>query len=205
MNSPTIGLLDQASLQLQSALQAVLFTTSCVGASLMAPVPMNITLPNSNMTVAPDTPLNGTSVPLGNGNLTVPLNITLPSNTTNNANLASYYPTGGDSAPSSIILASSAIDTPYDSAPSSIVAAAASSSIDSAPTSTVAALDTAVDSAPSSTVAYVAAPTDAPYYPSDAPSITAPVDANDTPAPAAVNVPKIPWGWKGYGGAYSGW
>lgn len=66
MASPAENLLIQTSLQIQSALEAILFSTSCIGGTLMTPVPMNITLPNTNITATPDTPINGTNIPLGN-------------------------------------------------------------------------------------------------------------------------------------------
>jgi hypothetical protein len=66
MVSPAETLLIQASLQIQSALEAILFSTSCIGGSVMPQVPGNITLPNTNITATPDTPINGTNFPLGN-------------------------------------------------------------------------------------------------------------------------------------------
>src|ERR1700760_2972943 len=65
MASPAENLLIQTSLQIQSALEAILFSTTCIGGTLMTPVPMNITLPSTNITVMPDTPINGTNFPLG--------------------------------------------------------------------------------------------------------------------------------------------
>jgi hypothetical protein len=62
----------QTNLQLQSAVQAILFSTSCVSKNMtvLAPVPMNITLENTNITATADAPINSTNlIPANNTNV----------------------------------------------------------------------------------------------------------------------------------------
>jgi hypothetical protein len=107
MDSSAEKILQQASLQIQSVIQAVLISSSCIGKAIK-----HGASPNANQTTTPLTPFNITSAaPPGNNNANEPTTSVVP-NPAGNINAPSQAPEAQASSSTLVSVISYATNLP---------------------------------------------------------------------------------------------